>query len=140
MSHASIFMEKSVQPTLDDVAKVVPNYADWKTLSQCVVDNYPKALEEWKIPAKSYGWSYRLKDKKRNILYLVPHDDRFTVGFVFGQAATDEVLAHPEIPFEWKKMLIEAKVYVEGRVLSIEVYDSEPIPAICELINIKIRN
>lgn len=140
MSHASIFMEKSVMPTLSDAAKVVPNFDDWKTLMDCVFANYPPAIEEWKMPAKSYGWSFRLKDKKRNIIYFVPHDDRFTVGFVFGQNATDAVLAHPNIPFEWKKLLLEAKVYVEGRVLSIEVYNNEPITAICEIIKIKIAN
>lgn len=138
MDHASIFMEKTVQPSLADAAKVVPNFADWKALMDCVYAHYPNATEEWKIPAKSYGWSFRLRDKKRNIIYFVPHDDRFTVAFVFGQNATDAVLAHPGIPFEWKKLLLEAKVYAEGRVLSIEVYNNEHIAAICELIKIKI--
>jgi hypothetical protein len=140
MDHASIFMEKSVVPTLEDASQVVPNFADWKTLMDCVLEHSPQAVAEWKIPAKSYGWSFRLRDKKRNIIYFVPHDDRFTIGFVFGQVATDAVLAHPEIPFEWKKTLIEAKVYAEGRVLGIEVYNSEPVAAIKELIKIKIKN
>ena len=133
-------MEKNVVPTLSDAAKVVPNFNDWKTLMDCVYAHYPQATEEWKMPAKSYGWSFRLRDKKRNIIYFVPHDDRFNVAFMFGQAATDAVLAHPDIPFEWKKLLLEAKVYVEGRGLNIEVHNSQQIAAIEELIKIKIKH
>jgi hypothetical protein len=140
MSHASFFLEKNVQPTLDDVSHVVPNFTDWKYLMDCVYKHYPKASEEWKIPMKSFGWGFRLRDKKRNIIYLTPHNDRFTVSFMFGQAATDDILAHPDIPYEWKKLLIEAKVYVEGRGLSIEVTNSEFLSAIEELIKIKIKH
>lgn len=53
---------------------------------------YPNGLEEWNYPGKKYGWSYRIKDKKRAIIYFLPRENYFKVAFVFGQKATDIVL------------------------------------------------
>jgi len=49
-----------------------------------VYEKYPEGFEEWNFPGKKYGWSFRIKDKKRAIVYLLPGDDAFMVAFVFG--------------------------------------------------------
>ncbi|MBI9068622.1 MAG: DUF3788 family protein [Salinivirgaceae bacterium] len=53
---------------------------------------YPEAVEHWNYSGKKYGWGFRLKDKKRAIIYLIPQDSYFLVAFVFGKIATEQAL------------------------------------------------
>jgi hypothetical protein len=135
------FLEKAVQPSVSDVEKVIPRlFPLWKELMCYISDNYPEISEEWCHSGKKYGWSFRLRSKKRVVMYFTPLDDCFRVAFALGQAATDAVLSHPDVPFEWKKELLEATVYMEGRGLRIEVNDSAFLPVIKEIIKIKMAN
>ena len=72
-------------------------------------------------------------------MYFTPLDGFFRVAFALGQASTDAVIVHPDVPFEWKKELLEATVYMEGRGLRIEVNDSTFITVIKEIIKIKMN-
>ncbi|MDO9254375.1 MAG: DUF3788 family protein [Bacteroidales bacterium] len=37
----------------------------WIEIRDYVFQKYPDAVEEWNTPEKNYGWSFRVKDKKR---------------------------------------------------------------------------
>jgi len=111
----------------------------WESLERFTLENYPKAKTEWNFSGEKFGWSYRIKDSKRVILYLLPRDNFFKTAFVFGQKATDEIL-ESTISEAIKAELRAAKVYAEGRGIRIEVRDSLNIPAIQNLIKIKIAN
>jgi hypothetical protein len=56
------------------------------------------------------------------------------------QAATDSLLINPSIPFEIKKELLDARVYMEGRGLRIEVSDKEQLPLKKEIIKLNMEN
>jgi hypothetical protein len=84
------------------------------------LEKYPTGLAEWNYPGKKYGWSYRIKDKKRAIIYFLPRDKYFKVAFVFGQKATDIVLAS-NISREIKTELEQATKYAEGRGIRIDI-------------------
>jgi hypothetical protein len=99
---------------------------------------YPEAVEEWSY-TKSGGWNFRMKDKKRAIIYLIPKDNCFNAALVFGRKATDEVMASP-VSAEIKAELESAKVYAEGRGIRIEVKDEKMTEDVKKLIDIKIRN
>src|SRR5512141_3318202 len=43
--------------------------------------------EEWAFSASAAGWSLRLKDGKRVIVYMTPQEGRFLVSFALGEKA-----------------------------------------------------
>lgn len=133
-------MEKLVKPSLSDVEKSNPAiFFRWKELMDYINDHYPAITEEWTHSGKNYGWSFRLRSKKRVVMYFTPLEETYRVAFSLGQPATEAILAHPSIPFEIKKELLESPVYMEGRGLRIEIISQVQIPIIKEIINIKMK-
>jgi hypothetical protein len=135
----SIFMDKARIPddlmlreALSDLHPV------WMEIRDYAFRKYPNALEEWNSPGKNYGWSFRIKDKKRAIIYLLPRDKYFMVAFVFGEKATTEALASG-INGEIKTTIESARVYAEGRGFRIEVRDMILVEDIKTLIDIKLK-
>lgn len=140
MADISIFPDKEVTPTTEVLKEHLGNsYVWWQTLCQLVFQLYPDGKEEWNYPGRKYGWSYRIKDKKRAIIYFLPREGYFKVAFVFGQKAYD-VIMESNIANEIKKELREARKYAEGRGISIAIKSNEPLLDIQTLIEIKLSN
>jgi len=140
MEDISIFMDKESKPKEKDVAeKLGRTYHLWVELEQFVFEKYPNGIAEWNYPGKKYGWSHRIKDKKRAIIYLLPRDKYFKVAFVFGQKATDLIL-ESSITSEIKNELNQAKKYAEGRGIRVDIKNDLIIPDIKKLIEIKLAN
>ena len=134
------FMEKTDMPNNEKLQKALGNSFElWQTIKHFVLTQYPKGIEDWNFPGAKYGWSFRIKDKKRAIIYFLPFNNYFKVAFVFGQKATD-IIMQSNINGQIKKELIEARVYAEGRGIRLEVKDYSAIPDIMELIKIKLSN
>ena len=85
-----------------------------------------------------YGWAFRIKYKKRALVYLLPRDGFFKVSFVFGQKATDEIFLS-NISETIKTGLKATKVYKEGRGITLEIKGGQLITDIQKLIEIKIK-
>lgn len=140
MDDISIFIDKTVKPTDKDlVDKLDSKYELWKRIHDLVLSKYPKGLAEWNFPGKKYGWSFRIKDKKRAIIYLLPRDNYFKVAFVFGDKAVNEIM-NSQISDDIKTELGKATKFAEGRGIRIEVQNDSIIPDIEQLINIKLNN
>lgn len=136
----SIFTDLTKTPDNEDLKVAIGNlFPIWMEIRNFVFEKYPKAEEEWHISTKKYGWIYRIKDKKRAIIYLLPHDGFVKVTMVFGQKAVDKILLS-DISEVLKTNLMSSKVYVEGRVLRIEKVDHLLILDLKKLIEIKIAN
>lgn len=134
----SAFMDKNFVPDNNDLKMVLAGtYNLWEQIHNLVIDLYPKAIGEWNYAGKNYGWSYRLKDKKRAIIYLLPRKGYFKVAFVFGQKATDKILMS-DVSDEIKNDLSTARIYAEGRGIRIDVKNGEILKDIATLIDIKI--
>ena len=86
MTDKSIFTDKS---TIPDENRLIESLGDtylmWKMIKEYALLNDINSIEEWNYPGEKYGWSFRIKDKKRAILYLLPREKSFKVAFVFGQ-------------------------------------------------------
>lgn len=137
---ASIFMDKEKSPTINDLSlRLSTTYEWWKMLRNFVFDMYPKATEEWKYSGVKHGWYYRISDKKRAIIYLLPREGYFKVAFVFGQRATTQLL-ESTVSDEIKTELQNAKVYAEGRGIRIEIKEGSKIEDIKKLVEIKLAN
>lgn len=136
----SIFIDKKTVPTESDLEdSLAESYPLWQTLKEYVHLKYPASLDEWNYPGDKYGWSFRIKDKKRAILYFLPRDQFFKVAFVFGQKATDTIMKSG-ISDAIKSELEAARVYAEGRGIRIDVCSDGILNDIKELIDIKISH
>lgn len=134
----SIFTDKSIIPSEDDLKQSLNETAKfWFDLKSIVYTLYAKSIDEWSFSKN--GWSYRIKDKKRAIIYLLPRDKFFKVAFIFGQSAYTEIM-ESDISNKIKNELKEAKVYAEGRGIRIDVVDNSNIDDIQKLIRIKIAH
>ena len=132
----SIFMDKAKVPSTVDLKTGIGElHTLWMELRDYTFLKYRDAKEEWNFPGKKYGWSFRIKDKKCAIIYLLPRDNYFKVAFVFGQKATTSILAS-DISEEIKTALSNAKVYAEGRGIRIDIRTSAILEDIKKLIDI----
>ncbi len=136
----SIFMDLTKTPTSDDLVTPLENtFLLWMEIRDFVFEKYPLAKEEWHVSVKKYGWGFRIKDKKRAIIYLSPRESFFRVVMVFGQKATNQIL-DSDISDFLKNELRNSKVYAEGRVIRMEVSDNSLIEDIKKLVEFKIAN
>ncbi|MEO8175001.1 MAG: DUF3788 family protein [Sediminibacterium sp.] len=94
---------------------------------------------EWHFSGEKFAWSFRVSDKKRFLIYLLPRDNFFKAAFVFGQKATDEIL-NSRVSDTIKAELRTARVYGEGRGIRIEVRNGTLLKDLIKLIDIKINS
>lgn len=138
MDDLSIFTDKSIKPTDTDlIENLGTSYPIWKQLEKFVLEQYPNGCKEWNYPGKKYGYSYRIKDKRRAILYFLPRKKYFKVAFVFGQKATDHIM-DSDISLKIKEELSQARKYAEGRGIGITIKDETHLPDIKKLVIIKL--
>ncbi|MGZ5134410.1 MAG: DUF3788 domain-containing protein [Flavitalea sp.] len=134
----SIFIDKTNKPEQKDLITALgKTYNLWQDIINLVYLKYPSAVSDWNFPGQKYGWSLKIKDKKRAIIYLLPRDKRFMVAFNFGQKAFEKIM-DSNISEEIKHSLESAKVYAEGRGIRIEVKNQKPLKDISQLIDIKL--
>ncbi|HOY31577.1 MAG TPA: DUF3788 family protein [Bacteroidales bacterium] len=135
----SIFEDKFVKPTEKMLTEALQdNILWWKEIKDFVIQQYPLAIEEWKHSGNNYGWGFRLKDKKRAIVYLTPADKYFLFSIVFGEKASQDAL-QSDISEEIKQMIRDARVYAEGRGIQIRVNSDILWDDIKKLILIKLK-
>lgn len=136
----SIFVDKNIKPTNKDLENGLgETFQIWKSLEDFTKTNYPNATCEWNFSGEKFGWSYRIKDKKRILIYLLPRDKFFKTAFVFGQKAMNQIM-ESDISESIKTELKLAKQHVEGRGIRIEIKDQSNFEDIQKLIKIKISN
>lgn len=140
MEDISIFADKAALPSEEELAeKLGTTYPFWKQLEEFVMLKYPGGMKQWSFPGKKYGWNYRIKDKKRAIIYLLPRENFFKVAFVFGQKASIEVW-ESDVSVAIKTDLANAIKYAEGRGIRIDVKDEAVLPDIKRLVEIKLSH
>lgn len=136
----SIFTDKKDIPDNVLLEGVLGNtYALWQQVRNYAHLKYAQAIDEWNYPGEKYGWGFRIKDKKRAIVYLLPREKYFKVAFVFGQKATDTIMKS-NIASAIKKELESARVYAEGRGIRIDIKNDTLMEDVKALIDIKIAN
>ena len=134
----SIFMDKASTPSGEDLKQALgEKYELWMEIREHVLKKYPDGKEEWNFPGKNYGWSFRIKDKRRAIIYLLPRKEEFRAAFVFGGKAF-EAIKKSDVSAKIVSELESAKVYAEGRGVRIPVPDRAVLKDIFILIDIKL--
>jgi hypothetical protein len=134
------FKEKTKVPNDEDVRHSLgKTFPLWEQVKIEALSSYPGAIQEWNFPGVKYGWSFRIKDKKRAIIYMIPREGFFEVAFVFGQKGSLAVY-ESEVQEDLKEQLRGAKLYGEGRGLKFEVKEKSIMKSVKILIQIKLRN
>lgn len=136
----SIFTDKKSKPDDGKLKTALGGtYELWKKLEDYVIEAYPAAVKEWNFSGEKYGWSYRLKDRKRAIIYFLPRGGFFKAAFVFGEKAYFEIL-NCTVNKKIKDDLKAARPYAEGRGIRIDVNSESGLNDIFKLVNIKLSN
>jgi len=135
---SSVFQDKAKKPEREDLKTALgKNFDLWDEIIKFVIKSHEDAFEEWNF-SKS-GWSCRIKDKKRAIIYLMPYEKYFMSSFVFGEKAVQSAL-QSNISDEIKDTIKSAKVYAEGRGVRIEVRNKKAADDMKELVRIKLNH
>jgi len=85
----------------------------WNELITRMESGYGPLSAGWSFAGAKYGWSYRLRRKKRTILYLIPQRVSFLVGVVLGDRALS-LLRRDDLSAAMSKVIDEAPRYAEG--------------------------
>lgn len=134
----SIFTDKSHIPNDQDLASVLGrSKMHWDGIKEYFSDHYEPLTSNWNFPGAKYGWSHRLIQKKRTILYMIPNLKCFDVAFVLGERAAQTALAS-DIPHSIKKLIRGAKKYVEGRGIRFEIRTKKDVEIVKKLAEIKM--
>ena len=136
----SILDDKSIIPDDVQVKDVLgKTFRFWTAIKKYFEDKQIDVQEEWKFWGQKYGWSMRLKHKKRNILYFIPCKGYFMAAFVFGDKAV-AAAENSTLPESILDMIRSARKYAEGRGFRFEVRGQEDVENTKKLIEIKMAN
>ena len=136
----SIFDDKNVKPNHQMLKEKLGDTGPyWDTIRHFLGENMGDIHEEWKYYNTKSGWILKNMLKKRNLFFFTPLEAYFRITFVFGDRAVAEV-EKSELPDEIIKSLKNARKYMEGRGISIEVRTIEDVEIVKKLVEIKINN
>ncbi|UCF06538.1 MAG: DUF3788 family protein [bacterium] len=109
----------------------------WEDITKWLSERYHPLDKEWVFSGQNWGWSQRLKQKKRTILYLTPCKKYFHVGFVLGERAVSTALGM-DLPEEVIDTIKAAKKYAEGRAVRLEIRYKKHIQTVKYLAEAKM--
>jgi hypothetical protein len=136
----SAFDDKSKKPTASSLKRTLSRTSThWDDLIAHIASEYPPLDETWSFSGANWGWSLRLKQKKRTVLYMTPCSGYFLVGFVLGEKAVKA--AHgSRLPDSVLTIIDGAKKYAEGRAVRIEIRNKKDLENARKLSAIKMAN
>jgi hypothetical protein len=102
------FIGKTTRPRLRELAsKLGASKDSWNDLVRDITKECGITAKEWNSYSPKAGWSLRLKQRKRNIVYLAPCDGCFRVAFVLGDKAM-KAARSLDFPAKITKLIEEA--------------------------------
>ncbi|MBU0616127.1 MAG: DUF3788 domain-containing protein, partial [Planctomycetes bacterium] len=111
----------------------------WDELVSHLSTEFDPLSVEWGFSGKQWGWSARLKHKKRTIVYLTPCERHFLAGFALGEKAVKA--AHEcGLPKSALECIDSAPKYAEGRGVRFEVRTKKDLEAVKQVAAIKMAN
>jgi hypothetical protein len=139
MDTPNAFIGKTAPPTQNEIDTALGATADvWNQLLHWFAEQ-GVADQEWKSSSPKYGWSLRLKLKKRTIVYLAPCEGCFRVAFVLGDRAV-AAARQSDLSKTTLKLLDEAPRYAEGTGVRLIVKATKDLASVRKLAAIKLAN
>jgi len=136
----SAFDDRSKEPRAVDLKSTLGrSSAHWDSLIAYIAAEYAPLDKTWSFAGAKWGWSLRLKQKKRTVLYMTPCNRHFLVGFALGEKAVKAAHARP-LPDSILTVIDEAKRYAEGRGVRVEVKNKKDLEIAKGLAAAKMEN
>jgi hypothetical protein len=136
----SVFDDRSEEPGPADLTEVLGrSAAQWDALRERIADAYPPLEEAWGFAGAKWGWSLRLKQKKRTVLYMTPCSKHFLVGFVLGEKAV-AAARESGLPESVMAQIEATRKYAEGRGIRLEVRYAKDLEAVIRLASVKMAH
>ena len=136
----SAFDDKTGEPTDSDVFKELADVSHlWVDLRDQVASKYDPLAEDWVFSGNKWGWSLRLKHKKRAVLYMTPSTGFFYAGFALGEKAVAAANTS-DLPRSLLEIINSSQKYAEGRGVRLEVWSAADLENVIKLAAIKMAN
>jgi hypothetical protein len=134
----SAFDDKSKEPGTSDLQKMLGRTSShWNDLKTHIAAEYAPLDDTWNFAGAKWGWSLRLEQKKRTVLYMTPCKGHFLVGFALGERAVRT--AHDsDLPEAILAVIDGATKYAEGRGVRIEIRNKRDLEITKKLAAIKL--
>jgi hypothetical protein len=130
--------DKARVPTEADVAEALADSAHlWTDLKDLMASHFDPLAEDWTFSGKKWGWSLRLKHKKRAVLYMTPSTDFFYVGFALGEKAAATAQSS-DLPQSVLEIIDSSQKHAEGRAVRLEVRSAEDLDTVASIAAIKL--
>ena len=141
MEILNAFIGKKEQPSPEEVAAALgPAAGLWNDLIDWMATKLGVSTQEWSgIYPHKYGWSLKLKLKKRTILYMGASAGCFRVSFVLSDKAM-AAAKEAKFPKKIEQALAEAPHYPEGNGLVLVVNKAADLAPIRKLAEIKLAH
>jgi hypothetical protein len=134
----SAFDDQALCPGPRDLTRVLGETGVlWRRLISHVTKTYPPITKEWNFSGAKFGWSLRLKNHDRIVLYLTPQADRFLVGVVLGQKAVTAARDR-KLPGSVLALIDRAPRYAEGRGIRLTVAPGDDLAPVRHLAALKM--
>lgn len=108
----------------------------WDAVIDSVRIRAPQLIEHWHFAGQRIGWSLRLVEKARVLIYLTPDAGRFRVGLVLGGKAVVAARA-AGVSAATASILKIAPKYAEGHGVRFHVTTREDMAPLEELLDMK---
>ena len=139
METVNAFIGKTTRPKEAELtAALGATAALWKQLVDWMAEQ-GAGESEWNSSGAKHGWSLRLKQKKRNIVYLIPCAGCFRAAFALGDKAV-AAARKGDLAKSTLKIIDEAPRYAEGTGVRLMVKAEKDLAAIKKLALIKMAN
>lgn len=134
----SVFADPSRPPDREALRRALgSSECLWLELLDAAHSAAATLSEHWHHSSARSGWSLRVMQSDRVILYVTPHSSCFSVGIVLGERAVEEALS-AALPPAAREALESAPRYAEGRGIRIVVSSPSQLEAVLALIPHKL--
>lgn len=136
----SSFDNKEISPndqTLDEMLGESSGF--WSSLKEQLQEKYGPLAEEWNFSGKAYGWSFRLKQAKRVLIYMTPCEGYFLASFALGERVCS-VGRNTGLQPSVVELIDSAPKYAEGRGVRIPVKTKDDVDDVVKLAGAKAAN
>jgi hypothetical protein len=133
----SAFTDKTAPPDDRTLGETLGRASGlWTDLKAALQAAHGPLVEQWSYAGQAYGWSLRLKEKKRALIYMTPCRGYFLASFALGEKACRAAHERGLAP-ALLAIVDAAPKYAEGRGVRLPVRRRQDLAGIRRLAAVK---
>jgi len=138
-ARCGMFHEPSMPPATADLAAALgAAHPHWRRFTDDVHLSCGPLVDEWSF-SRAFGWTLRLKQPARVLVYLTPCASHFLASFVLGEGAY-KAIRRSGGPAAIMALIDAAPKYAEGRGVRIPVRTKADLECVLKIAGIKASN